>query len=202
MRFASVLGTFALVTGAGVVYDSGVASAASAPVGQGFVVTSGDLAFILKQIKIAERHARALGGDAAAATQPNPNPSTDPNYCLSMIGSGVDRIPDAITSYGLRTVDGSCNNLAAVLTTANTATNHPSFGAADQPFPRLANPVFRDAEPITPAFPVGPPGPTSYKQKLAGNVVIDSQPRTISNLIVDQTSTNPAAIAAAGRPVR
>ena len=34
-----------------------------------------------------------------------------------------------------------------------------------------------------------------------GNVV-DSQPRVISNLIVDQTSTNPAAIAAAGFPVR
>ncbi len=30
----------------------------------------------------------------------------------------------------------------------------------------------------------------------------DSQPRTISNLIVDQTSTNPAAVAAAGFPVR
>jgi hypothetical protein len=43
-------------------------------------------------------------------------------------------------------------------------------------------------------------GPSSYKQK-KGNV-FDSQPRTISNLIVDQTSTNPAAIAAAGFPVR
>ena len=59
---------------------------------------------------------------------------------------------------------------------------------------------FRDAEPITPALPVGPLGPTSYAQK-SGSVV-DSQPRVISNLIVDQTSTNPAAIAAAGFPVR
>ena len=33
-------------------------------------------------------------------------------------------------------------------------------------------------------------------------MVVDSQPRTISNLIVDQTSTNPAAIAAADSPVR
>ena len=49
-------------------------------------------------------------------------------------------------------------------------------------------------------MPVGPPGPTSYAQK-CGNVV-DSQPRVISNLIVDQTETNPAAIAAAGFPVR
>ena len=36
------------------------ASAAPAPVGNGFVVTHGDLAFILKQIKIAERHATTL----------------------------------------------------------------------------------------------------------------------------------------------
>ncbi len=41
---------------------------------------------------------------------------------------------------------------------------------------------------------------TSYQQT-AGNV-FDTEPRTISNLIVDQTSTNPAAIAAAGFPVR
>ncbi len=46
----------------------------------------------------------------------------------------------------------------------------------------------------------GPAGSTSYAQK-KGNV-FDSEPRTISNLIVDQTSTNPAAVAAAGNPVR
>ena len=51
---------------------------------------------------------------------------------------------------------------------------------------------------MPPAF--GPPGPTSYTQK-TGNV-FDSQPRVVSNLIVDQTSTNPAARAAAGLPVR
>ena len=189
------------------------ASAVSAPVGQGFVVTPADIAFILKQVKIAERHARAFGGDAAAATQPNPNPAADPNYCLAMIGSGVDRVPDALTSYGLRTVDGSCNNLANVLSLTNannnvptpTFTNHPSFGAADQPFPRITSPVFRNAE-GRPAGFFGPGDPgsasSSYAQKLAGNIVYDTQPRTISNLIVDQTSTNPAAIAAAGFPVR
>ena len=67
-------------------------------------------------------------------------------------------------------------------------------------FPRYVQPKFRDAEPITPSLPVGPLGPTSYAQK-QGNVV-DSQPRVISNLIVDQTSTNPAAVAAAQFPVR
>jgi hypothetical protein len=32
--------------------------------------------------------------------------------------------------------------------------------------------------------------------------VFDSEPRTVSNLIVDQTSSNPAAIAAAENPLR
>jgi hypothetical protein len=184
------------------------ASAVQAPVGNGFVVTSGDLSFILNQIKIAERHTRAFEGDATVAPQPNPNPAADPNYCLSMIGTGPNQIPDALTTYGLRTVDGSCNNLANVLstTTANnnhptaTFTNHPSFGAADQPFPRLTSKSFRTAEAAPPAFGGGPV--TSYAQKLAGNTVFDTQPRLISNLIVDQTSTNPAAVRAAGFPVR
>ena len=153
-----------------------VPAAQAAPVGSGFTVTASDLAFILKQIKIAEHH---------AATQ------TPTNLCGTLVGPGPDQIPDRLTAYGLRTVDGSCNNLFP---------GRENFAAADQVFPRLTTPVFRDAEPITPSFPVGAPGPTSYKQK-SGSVV-DSQPRVISNLIVDQTSTNPAAIAAAEFPVR
>lgn len=184
-------------------------SAAPGPVGNGFTVTAGDLSFILKQIKIAERHSRAFEGDATAAPQPNPHPIADPSYCLSMVGGAADQVPDPLTSYGLRTVDGQCNNLTSVLDTTNannsvatpTYANHPTIGAADQPFPRLTAPEFRTAESNPPAF--GPPGPvTSYAQKTSGNVVFDSQPRVISNLIVDQTSTNPAAVAAAGFPVR
>lgn len=72
------------------------AGAAGAPVGAGFTVTSSDLAFILKQIKIAEHH---------SATYSAANP------CGTLVGPGPDQIPDALTSYGLRTVDGSCNNL-------------------------------------------------------------------------------------------
>ncbi|SDM55359.1 Ca2+-binding protein, RTX toxin-related [Cryobacterium flavum] len=152
------------------------ATAAVAPVGQGFTVTTSDLAYILKQIKIAEAH-------AATATPANP--------CGTLVGSGPNQIPDRLSSYGLRTVDGSCNNLIA---------GRETYGAADQLFPRLTTPIFNDADPITSSFPVGAPGPTSYKQK-SGSVV-DSQPREISNLIVDQTATNPAAVAAAGFPVR
>ncbi|MDT7549688.1 MAG: hypothetical protein QOE84_2082 [Actinomycetota bacterium] len=151
-------------------------SAALGTVGSGFTVTSGDLAFILRQIKIAEQHAATL---------------TPANPCGTLVGPGVNQVPDNLTPYGLRTVDGSCNNLFP---------GRETFAAADVPFPRLTAPDFRTAEPITAALPVGAPGPTSYAQK-TGNVV-DSQPRVISNLVDDQTSTNPAAVFAAGNPVR
>ncbi|NYI46605.1 hypothetical protein BJ993_003685 [Nocardioides aromaticivorans] len=150
------------------------------PVGSGFTVTTGDLAFILKQIKIAERHSLTR------------TPAHPCSTLLNQPGDGIpdsEQVPDILTTYGLRTVDGSCNNLK---------TGDEYFAAADQPFPRLTNPRFRDAENVPTGF--GPPGPSSYAQK-KGNV-FDSQPRVISNLIVDQTSTNPAAIAAAGYPVR
>ena len=50
--------------------------------------------------------------------------------------------------------------------------------------------------------PGSPSFPTTYADKAAANTVVDSQPRLISNLIVDQTASNPAAVAAAGYPVR
>ena len=151
------------------------AHAAVAPVGQGFTVTPSDLAFILKQIKIAEAHV----ANTTSATGP----------CGALVGKGPNQIPDALTSYGLRTVDGSCNNLIA---------GRETYGQADQTFPRYTTPVFNDAGDVPAGF--GAPGSTSYKQK-SGNV-FDTRPREISNLVVDQTSTNPAAVAAAGFPVR
>ena len=110
---------------------TGLASTAEAvvgPVGAGFTVTAGDLSFILKQIKIAERHASTLD-----ATHP----------CSTLVnapGDGIpdaEQVPDILTSYGLRTVDGSCNNLKA---------GDGNFAAADQPFPRLTDPTFKAAE--------------------------------------------------------
>ena len=152
-------------------------------------MTTGDLSFILKQIKIAERHTTTL---------------TASNPCGTLVdqpGDGIpdaEQVPDYLTSYGLRTVDGSCNNLKDPSTAR--------FAAADEVFPRLTGPVFRDADTVPPgssrsSSPDSAPTRcrnTSYKQT-SGNVV-DSQPRVISNLIVDQTSTNPAAVAAATRP--
>ncbi|UUZ78449.1 hypothetical protein LP414_16760 [Polaromonas sp. P1(28)-13] len=108
-----------------------------------------DLQFILDQIVIAERHA---AGENL-----------------------VDLLPSKMRALGLRTVDGSFNNLV---------TGQSEFGAADNVFPRLTDPVFRDAE-----------AGTSYTQ--TSGLVTDSQPRTISNLIVDMTANNPAAVAAA-----
>ncbi|MDT7579588.1 MAG: hypothetical protein QOK35_852, partial [Pseudonocardiales bacterium] len=169
----------ALALGVAVLLPLGLSHATAfaqvAPTGNGFTVTAGDLSFILKQIKIAEHH---------AATRTNAVP------CDTLVGPGPNQIPDRLTSYGLRTVDGSCNNLFP---------GREKFAAADVPFPRITDVRLQDAEAATPPFGNGP---TSYKNLAPGNVVVDSQPRVISNLIVDQTSTNPAAVAAAGHPVR
>ena len=50
-------------------------------------------------------------------------------------------------------------------------------------------PPFQTAEAVPPGF--GPTATTSYAQ--TSGLLFDSQPRTISNLIVDQTASNPAA---------
>ncbi|MGO4670268.1 peroxidase family protein, partial [Bosea sp. 2RAB26] len=121
--------------------------------GEGIMLVRSDLNFILDQIKIAELN--------AAGT---PLTSLLPNV----------RVP-----LGLRTVDGSGNNLL-------NQQQSDTFGAADNVFPRVTTPVFNSAQ-----------GGTTYQQ--TNGLVIDSQPRTISNLIVDQTMNNPAAIAAALR---
>src|SRR5215831_6972201 len=89
-----------------------------------------------------------------------------------------DLLPNVIVPYGLRTVDGADNNIYLL---------QSHFGAADTVFPRLTDPIFRPAE-----------AGTSYAQ--TSGLVIDSQPRTISNLIVDQTANNPAAYANAYDP--
>ena len=83
-------------------------------------------------------------------------------------------IPNTLLPLGLRTVDGSFNHLLD---------SQSQFGAADVLFPRMTDPVFRPAE-----------AGTSYSQ--TSGLVIDSQPRVISNLVVDQTISNPSAVQA------
>ncbi|MCR6636864.1 peroxidase family protein [Devosia sp.] len=102
-----------------------------------------DLDFILAQIKIAEAHASGtpLTSLIAAPTLP----------------------------FGLRTVDGTYNNLLP---------GQSNYGAAGQEFPATVDPVYR---------------PGYEPSNVPGSVVVDPQPRIISNLIVDMTSNNPAA---------
>lgn len=128
-----------------------------------FTVDLGDLNFILAQIKIAERNA---AGESLAG----------------IMGPQGQLIP-----YGLRTVDGTYNNLLP---------GNAVYGAADQLLPRLTTPVFRnlnDGGTFTPG--PGAPTLTNTDYGTPGSVV-DADPRLISNLIVDMTNSNPAAIAA------
>src|SRR2546421_7657399 len=131
--------------------------AQTAPTGSGFTINAEDLRFIYDQILVAQDH--AAGG--------------------TLLGPGPNQVHDPQLPRGLRTVDGSFNNLVPV-------PDQHLFGAADRLFPRLLTPNFRDAEPAP-----GTTGPvTSYKQNTG--TVFDSEPRLVSNLIVDQTTTKPA----------
>ncbi|AJQ47881.1 peroxidase family protein [Pseudomonas putida] len=138
--------------------------------GEGLHMVRSDLNFILAQIKIAE--ADAAGQDI-----------------LSLI-------PNIRAPLGLRAVDGSNNNLMNL-----NGINNTQYGAADNVFPRVTDPVFNPAEGAPAGFfgPGSPAIPGSSYQQTSGPV-FDSQPRTISNLIVDQTSNNPAAYATAYDP--
>ncbi|AHZ76878.1 MULTISPECIES: peroxidase family protein [Pseudomonas] len=138
--------------------------------GAGLHMVRSDLNFILEQIKIAE--ADANGADI-----------------LSLL-------PNIRAPLGLRAVDGSNNNLMNL-----NGINNTEFGAADNVFPRVTDPVFNPAEGAPAGFfgPGSPAIPGSSYQQTSGPV-FDSQPRTISNLIVDQTSNNPAAYATAYDP--
>ena len=132
-----------------------------------FNVNLDDLAFILKQIKIAELTTNADG-------------SINGDALRQAVGS-------TLLPYGLRTVDGTWNSLLPGM---------ERMGAADNIMPRLVAGVWRNAEGISANF-FGPGSPavagSSYAQTYPGNMVFDAQPRIISNLIVDQTGSNPAA---------
>src|SRR5262245_41991634 len=100
-------------------------------------------------------------------------------------------LPNSLVPFGLRTIDGTFNNVVP---------GRENFGAADELFPRMTDPFFRNDQ-DSDAFDANGPAPgglitnTDFGQ--SGNVV-DADPRIISNLIVDQTSRNPAAVAVAG----
>ncbi len=132
-----------------------------------FTINLADLQHILDQIIIAERHAAG-------------------ENLVDIIGQDAALLP-----FGLRTVDGSYNNLLP---------GQSQLGAADQLFPRLLTPDYRnDAD--GDVMPLGPPGSgapiiTNTNYALPGSVA-DADPRIISNLISDQTIGNMAALSKA-----
>ena len=171
-----------------------------------------DLEFVLKQIKIAEAHSNGIPLteirlDAAGRVITDPN---DPAYnpASAVFDPDAPRaIPDPHTPYGLRTVDGSYNNIIE---------GRELWGAADQVMPRMFDPHHYDdadgdtqsmgpvtqgaPQPVTntdygvigqPTNPTAPGGNGGH----TGNVA-DADPRIISNLIVDMSVDNPAAVAA------
>src|SRR5262245_11162998 len=144
-----------------------------APVGQGFVLDAGDLRFIYQQILVAQDH--AAGG--------------------TLLGNGVNQVSDPQLPRGLRTVDGSFNNLVP------TPDQH-LFGTADLNFPRVtgamdaAGNTIRTADGKVASGAFRPP----YDNASKNLSISDPTPRIISNLIVDQSLNNPAAKKAATNP--
>ncbi|SFH20543.1 Ca2+-binding protein, RTX toxin-related [Palleronia marisminoris] len=146
-----------------------------------FHVNKHDLEFILQQIKISEDHASG----------------TDLIEAIRKVYE-IDAQDAALLPAGLRTVDGTYNNLLP---------GRQDSGAAQTDFPRLLDPVYTDdADGDSIDFDGAGPSPAITNTNYGvvdgnGNVgtgsVVDADPRTISNLIVTQDVSNPAAIRAA-----
>ena len=127
-----------------------------------------DLEYILDQVQIAEEHVRRGGG------------------CETL----RELIPSALLPWGLRHVDGSCNNLMP---------HGEQWGAADESFTDLTDREFRGAQEMTldPLADNDVQGAQTSYTRGDGRTVVDSQPRLISNLIANSSTRNPAAVAAA-----
>ena len=148
-------------------------------------LTKHDLTFILKQIEIAEAH--SAGGDLKTLIE-------EAGLDAGALQNGTP-LQAHLLPYGLRTVDGSYNNLID---------GQERWGASGKPFTPMVDPNYiedgTDALMFgTPANPVWltnndyTPGTATGSPMLAPGTVVDADPRLISNLVVDQTSNNPAA---------
>ena len=147
-----------------------------------FNINVNDLQYILRQIKIAE--ATSIGYTSA------------PKTILQSImdAYGVTAVNAAQLPAGLRTVDGTFNSLIP---------GQQTFGAADNLFPRLTDPVFQTVD--GPGIDFNGDGIIDVINHNYGDAsaapgtqirsVADVDPRLISNAIVDMSVTNPAAIA-------
>jgi Ca2+-binding RTX toxin-like protein len=136
-----------------------------------FTVNKADLDYILKQIKIGEATSIGYTSTPVSILQ------------AIMDAYGVSAANAAQLPAGLRTVDGTYNSLLP---------GRSDVGAADTLFPRLTDPVFRnDADGDSISLGGPPVVQGNYGQP---GVVVDADPRIISNLIVDMSVSNPAAI--------
>jgi Ca2+-binding RTX toxin-like protein len=98
-------------------------------------------------------------------------------------------------AFGLREVAGTNNNAVP---------GQADFGSADQPFPTQTTEYFRTVT-VNIDGTVFDPNPgvagdtmtTTYASSDPGGIVVDTAPRTISNLISDISTNNPAAVQAA-----
>ncbi|MFK5635468.1 MULTISPECIES: peroxidase family protein [unclassified Ornithinimicrobium] len=148
-----------------------------------FRLIASDLDFILDQIEISEAHAHAI----------NTNNTSYSLVCATTSDTSGKCVRDPMLPHGLRTVDGSFNNLV---------NGQTEFGSSNRLMPRLLPIQWRDGDPTSPGSPL-PDGDRSmceagsscYEQ--VDGTVYDSDPRTISNLIVDSSTANPAAVDAA-----
>ena len=172
--------------------------ASAAVLGADFTVTLSDLQFILQQIRIAESHQARETSPTNATVIPSVNvltngrPLTDPGATANTpvtVTAASTRVLSPLLPEGLRQVDGRNNNLTGNGFSSWVGFGYVSpipnvgksaWGAADMAFPRLVGPSFRGG----------------YNGARDADVT-DSAPRTISNLISDQSISNPAAVAAA-----
>ncbi len=176
-----------------------------------FTLNQADLVFVLTQIKIAEANANGiplmnilLDAQGQVIADPNAVDENGQRY-YDVITNGYAplnplqprAVPDAQTPFGLRTVDGTYNNLIP---------GQETWGAAGQPMPRLFDDFGYLNDPDGDSIAFGPgmtasqgnytPG-TSAGPLLTAGSVVDADPRMISNLIVDMSVNNPAALVAA-----
>ncbi len=199
--------------GGGVIATAGVFAAAivpnaagvvpgSGPAGAGFNLTVQDTQYLLKNINIGMAHAAkgivCSGGPLTVANCIAP--STTP------IGGGPNDIANPLLTDGIRSINGANNNLTNGFSPWNGAEQLPPvnfigipralWGAADQFFPVMAGQLWRPAETSNPdpmsAAAAGTP--TDYSNR--GSNLQDDDPRIISNLISDQSASNPAAVSA------
>ena len=172
------------------------------PPAAGLHISVEDTQFALTQIQIAEKHAATTNAQCTVAiglTVANcATPGTTP------LGPNAGDIADPLLMQGLRQTDGRNNNLVTGFSVWNGRSYNPApapgnsvWGSADQFFPVLTGLLWRSATFDNNNGLAGPAGASALYSNRTANLV-DSAPRTISNLISDQNASNPAAVTAAG----